>query len=363
MSVYKPGNSRYFHYDFVWQGLRSSGSTGQTTRRAAEEVERKKRLDLATGQEGAVAKMTLDEAAGRYWEEKGAQRGDAVDVMRRIGLLLQILGPETRLRDIDQAAVAAAIERRRKMKFRKSRAKDAKAYAISDSTVNRDIIETLRPILKRARTHWSTRGASHGLPDIDWRELRLREPRGQSRIYSAAEQAAWLEACDEEVRLALEMMLTYGLRFSELFFSIEALDLDPRKPTFTLQKGRKRDVILHLPLRAAHAEALAHRVGRAKATGLTTVWFVEPDEEEGGELRPLTYGMLEYRISKAADRAGIAGSRRIHGARHHAGSAILRKTKNLKAVQGLLGHARVSSSERYAHVLIEELRAALDDDG
>lgn len=153
-------------------------------------------------------------------------------------------------------------------------------------------------------------------------------------------------------------MLTYGLRYGELFFPLDALNLDVREPTLTLQKGRKRDVILHLPLRRDHAKALTELVTKARTAGVDQVWFVRA----GKSLAPMTYGMLEHRISKAANEAKTSGGRRIHGARHHAGSMILKKTKNLKAVQGLLGHARVSSSERYAHVLTDELRAALDDD-
>lgn len=358
MSVYKPKKSRVWLYDFQWKGRRFHGSTGQTSRRSAEAAERQQRLAAATGQLGQVATMTLDAAAGRWWAERGIGRGDAADVERRVATLLLLIGRNTQLGDIDQRAVAAAVEKRRGMTMRRGKQKGAKEYAPSNSTVNRDVIETLRPILKRARTHWAPKGSSHGLPDIDWTDLRLPEPRAQSRLYSDAERAAWLAACDEPVRLALDMMLTYGLRFGELFFGLDTLNLDPDAATLTLQKGRKRDVILHLPLRRDHARQLAALAGRARGAKLDTVWIVQA----GRTLAALTYSMLEYRISKAADEAGISGARRIHGSRHHAGSSILRKTGNLKAVQGLLGHASIQSSQRYAHVLTRDLRAALDDE-
>ena len=34
---------------------------------------------------------------------------------------------------------------------------------------------------------------------------------------------------------------------------------------------------------------------------------------------------------------------------------------NLKAVQGMLGHASIASSQRYAHVLIDDLRELVED--
>lgn len=357
MSVYKSAKSRFWQYDFVISGKRFHGSTGQATRRAAETVERHKRLEAATGQLGLIARMTLDDAAGRYWAEVGIGRGDAADVERRIARLLAIMGPQTTLGDIDQAACSRAIETRRGQTTIRSKKDGARAYLPAPATVNRDVVETLRPILRRARSHWAGK-ADHGLPEIDWRSLRLREPRAQSRMYGADEKLRWIDACDEDVRLALEMLLTYGLRFGELFFGLEALNLDPQLPTLTIQKGRKKDVLLHLPLRQDHARALAARLSRAQAAGLAHVWFYE------GPKAPLsyTYSQIEYRLDKAATVAGVKGGRRIHGARHHAGSTILKRTGgNMKAVQSLLGHATINSSQRYAHVMVEDMRAALED--
>jgi integrase len=357
VSVYKPAKSPYFHYDFQFKGRRFYGSTGQTTRRKAEDFERLERSAAASGGRSQVARMPLDLAAGKWWAERGIHRGDAVDIERRLGIVLRLIGPDTPLGEIDQPTVSDAVERRRGETFTKSKAKDAKRYPVSPSTVNRDVIETLRPILKRARTHWTPKGQLHGLPDLDWAELRLGEPRALSRIYSAQEREAWLASCDDADRLALDLMLTYGLRYGELFFPLDAFTPDPTEATLALQKGRKRDVILYLPVIQRHAREIAARVSRARAAGLEHIWFYQ---DAKGDLVSYTYGQVEYRLSKAADAAGIPGGRRIHGARHHAGSAILQKTGNLKAVQSLLGHASINSSQRYAHVLIGDLRSALE---
>ena len=357
MSVYRKPGGKVWLYDFKFKRRRFHGSTGQVSRRAAETVERQIRLEAATGGQGQIARLTLDFAAGRYWTEVGASRGDAVDVERRIARLLDIMGKATPLGEIDQAAVARAIETRRGQTRSRSPKDGASVYFPSNATVNRDIVETLRPILKRARSHWTEGGDRHGLPEIDWRALRLREPRAQSRLYTAAEREAWIKACPAEVRLALEILLTYGLRLSELFFPLDAFNPDPDGPTLTLQKGRKRDVFLHIPLRRDHGRELAALAGQAKAQKLDHVWFTR----QGKRLVSLTYYELEGRLSRAADAAGVTGARRIHGARHHAGSTILARTGNLKAVQALLGHASISSSQRYAHVLAADLRAALED--
>lgn len=71
MSVYRPAKSRFYQYDFQYKGKRYTGSTGVATMRKAEDVERKVRADVALGLYDDQAGMTLDEAAGQWWEEVG----------------------------------------------------------------------------------------------------------------------------------------------------------------------------------------------------------------------------------------------------------------------------------------------------
>ena len=219
-------------------------------------------------------------------------------------------------------------------------------------------IAPLQGLLKLARTRWNETG-QHGLPDISWRDLKLPEPSGLSRHYSLDERDAWLAAAAEkggDLDLALEMLFTYGLRAGELFFPLAAINPEAGEPTLTLKRERKRDVILHLPLRRDHARRLAARIGMAREAKLDTVWF----ERVGRKTVAMTYHQVLGRLRAAARDAGVDGGRLLHGARHHAGGAILAKTGNLKAVQSLLGHASILSSARYAHVLIDDLRTALD---
>ncbi len=40
---------------------------------------------------------------------------------------------------------------------------------------------------------------------------------------------------------------------------------------------------------------------------------------------------------------------------------MLRQTRNLKLVSQLLGHKDITTTARYAHVLVDDMRAALDE--
>jgi site-specific recombinase XerD len=51
---------------------------------------------------------------------------------------------------------------------------------------------------------------------------------------------------------------------------------------------------------------------------------------------------------------------RFHDFRHDVATKVLRETGNLKTVQKLLDHASITTTARYAHVLDEEVAAAME---
>lgn len=354
MSVYATPRSPYWQYDFQFKGRRFHGSTGTQSKRAAEAFERRLRADAASGRLDDIGELTLNQAAGKWWAEVGRHRQDAVDVERRIDKLLELMGKDTRLRAITTGVVATAIERRRGQRYARSPKKDAKTYALSNATVNRDVVETLRPVLAHAADMQADGGRGGALPTINWKKLRLVEPPEVVRTYSAAEQAAWQAACTPTPRFALRLLLTYGLRFGELFFD-PATAYDPEGRRLIWFTGRKRNIPHVLPLREDDAREIAARVGRAVAAGLPSIWYLE----RGKRLIPISYAGLEARLSRAADKAGIQGGRRIHGARHHAGSAMVKESGNIALAKALLGHRNIRSTMRYVHTAEDDLRAAL----
>jgi integrase len=325
MSVYSKG--RYWHYDFVYRGRRYYGSTGQETRRSAESVERARRLEAATGTGQDVGDLTLEIAVSRYYDEVNHTLNAAVDLQRRIDVVLDCVGKGKLLREIDTAAISDAIKRRRKYPGRTP----------APATINRDLIDhTLRPLLNRARKVWGAKS----LPAIDWRAVRLKEPKGIVREYSDAEINAWRDGLEPVPRLALDLMLTYGLRFGELFFT--PADVDSVGARLTL-RNRKAGDTLTIPLMPEHARVLAAMASTRQAD--ETVFA-------------FSYWGLMSRLRTTAAKAGL-GARAIHGARHHAATTLLRSTGNLKLTQRMLGHASIQSTMRYAHATENDLRDAL----
>lgn len=356
MSVYKPAKSRFWQYDFQYQGRRFHGSTGQETRRAAEDVERRKRRAAALGELDAADIPTLQLAASAWWRDHAQGLRTADDLWTRIGHCLRLLGKTTPVTELDEAVIAKAIARRRRETYAKSKKKGARRYPIQPATVNQDLPLTLRRILR----HVARGKLKSMLPSIDWRSLMLPEPDPELRIYTPAQQAAWRAACDPTAAFALDLLLTYGMRFGELFFlpsAYHAADLDDAESfPFLLLEHRKARLMI-LPLAAHDARRIAARAGRAQAAGLSTI-FIEL--APGKKLVEVSYDALLSRLRTAARRAGLTMPRLVHGARHHAGTTILRRTRNLKAAQQLLGHADIKSTLRYAHILAHDLHQALE---
>lgn len=335
MSVYQHG--QYWHYDFVLRGKRYHGSTGQKTKRAAEAVERTRRLEAGTNTGPDAGDLTLDEAAGKYWDEIGQYLRSSKDLNRQLHVMMRCVGKGTRLRDIDGPMIVQAIAKRRGLN--KNRKKPP-----APATVNRDIIDfTLRPMLRRARRTWGAKN----MPEVDWGALRLREPKGLVQEYTADQITAWRGQLEPLPRLCLDLLTVYGLRFGELFFRPDAVD--GKGARLTIQgRYRKNGEELKQPLTKQHARLLAALASEARGADRETVM-------------PFAYRDLHKTLTKAARRAGIKSPRVIHGVRHHAATVMLRKTNNLQLTREYMGHASLTSTIRYAHVNEQEIRDAIGE--
>lgn len=377
MSVYarkrKDGSVRWL-YDFIIDGRRFHGATGQTTRKGAEAYEARRRREIAEGKDDREA-ITLDVAAGRWWRDTGRHNRTADTIEKRIKTVLRLFGPETLIEDIKAATVLDAIQRRRDEPAvnaaadagaakRKKRGELVVVKKVSNSTVNRDIIDTLRPILRHAEEVYEL-----PLPRIAWRKLRLKEPPPIVQEFSQAQIQAWSDQLGDVERIFLAIALTYGPRLGELFFPPASLQLDnPNNPKLLLgrYKGRewrdsRKDGSLHeVPLLPHHARVLAALAARAAAAKLDVIWFDEVGGAENPRLIEISYWGMTSRLRRGAQRAGLGDIRRLlHGMRHHAGTQLLRETNNLVVAQRTLGHRQIATTTRYAHANDDDVRAGL----
>lgn len=360
MSVYKPAKSPYFQYDFQIKGRRFHGSTGVETRRAAEEVERRIRRQAALGELDDASQMTLDHAAGRWWDEHGQFLKGGERLEARLERAVKAVGPGEIIGQITTKVIARGIERRRGQTRVHSSADGAREYLPSDSTVNRDMIDTLRPVLNRARRTWEAK-----LPEIDWAALRRAEPKPRPTEFAGDDFDRMLAEIRPHWHPMIDFARRYGVRLAELFFALDDLDVARLDDARVKLRERKGDDDHVIPLLPEDAALMAARLGRARASKLETVWFREKRlPGPGGKiiLKALTYHGLAIAVRRAMTRSGLRaskGMKGIHATRHHAAMQTLRKTKNIRVAQKLLGHADIKSTMVYAHAIEDDVRNAL----
>ncbi len=159
----------------------------------------------------------------------------------------------------------------------------------------------------------------------------------------------------------LELLYATGMRVTELVsLPRTVLAGDERVFTITGKGGRERLVPLNSSARAALARYLD--VGRDPADGvapmLKTKWLF-PSKAAGGYL---TRQRFAQELKELAASAGLDPERvSPHVLRHAFASHLLDRGADLRAVQQLLGHADISTTQIYTHVLEERLRRLVLD--
>jgi integrase/recombinase XerD len=198
-----------------------------------------------------------------------------------------------------------------------------------------------------------------GVLDDDPTE-RLESPRVWRRlpdVLSREEVERLLEAPDAahplhwRDRAILEALYATGMRVSELVdLPARALDLDERIALVFGKGGKERLV----PIGGPAARALERYLRE-----------VRPELDRGrGEGRvflnargePLTRQAVWGMVKDAARRAGIERKVSPHTLRHTFATHLLEGGADLAAVQELLGHADISTTQIYTHVDREYLR-------
>jgi integrase/recombinase XerC len=165
-----------------------------------------------------------------------------------------------------------------------------------------------------------------------------------------------LEARDVAI---VELLYGCGLRVGELVgldvvASAKArgwIDLDAGE-AHVLGKGSKRRAV---PIGAKAVQALqAWLALRAQMAGDDPALFVG----RGG--RRLTSQSIWLRLRRRSQQAGLAMPVHPHMLRHSFASHVLQSSGDLRAVQELLGHANISTTQVYTRLDFQHLAKAYD---
>jgi integrase/recombinase XerD len=201
-----------------------------------------------------------------------------------------------------------------------------------------------------------------------------RKPRSAPGVMSVAEVDRLLavsrEGLDdakrplrERLRAArlyalLETLYATGLRVSELV-SLPKSAARVREAFIVVRGKGGRERLTPLTARAKTALSAYRDLLEASAPGLAAGPFLFPADSDSGHL---TRQAFARDLKALAGAAGLAAAQvHPHALRHAFASHLLQNGADLRIVQELLGHADISTTQIYTHVLDERMRAMVRD--
>lgn len=158
-------------------------------------------------------------------------------------------------------------------------------------------------------------------------------------------------------RAMLELLYATGLRVSELV-SLDVTDVDLDEGTVRCMGKGKKERILPIYERARQALAAYIQEGRPQLLG------GRKDEKAlflNRRGTRLTRQGLWLIIKRYVEQTGIKGNVTPHTLRHSFATHMLRGGADLRAVQKMLGHANISTTQIYTQVTPDHMREVYDE--
>jgi integrase/recombinase XerC len=196
-------------------------------------------------------------------------------------------------------------------------------------------------------------------PVLGIRAPRASRPLPKALSVEATERLLNTERSGEPAlvrdRAMFELLYSSGLRLAELV-SLDVgdgrLDLAQGEVTVTGKGAKTRSVPVGAKAREALNQWIALRSGVAAAG--EKALFVG---ERGKRIAPAVVGA---RLKAWARRSGLAEHVHPHMLRHSFATHVLQSSQDLRAVQEMLGHASISTTQVYTHLDFQALAKVYD---
>lgn len=189
----------------------------------------------------------------------------------------------------------------------------------------------------------------------------MRPPKSEKSLPHAlsTDQASHLVEISDDSELGLrdrailELFYSSGLRLAELIgLDPEHLDFDEGTVTVTGKGNKTRIVPMGTQAIAAIRAWLPQR-DLLKAAGETALFVGKTGKRLGARA-------VQLRLKEWAIKQGVAGNVHPHVLRHSFASHVLQSSGDLRAVQEMLGHANISTTQVYTHLDFQHLAKVYD---
>jgi len=184
----------------------------------------------------------------------------------------------------------------------------------------------------------------------------MSAPKKLPRVLTDPEARALIEAFNPRYdagvknRCLVRLMLEAGLRVSEVV-GLKPADLDMQSCRLLVKDGKGgKDRVLWI------SEDLRDRVGEWKARRPKSDWLFPTRTGQKTSPRSVRRTVKTY-----SHRAALVNADEIspHTLRHTFATRLLRRSGNIRMVQKALGHADLSTTMLYTHIVDDELEDAM----
>jgi integrase/recombinase XerD len=200
--------------------------------------------------------------------------------------------------------------------------------------------------------------------DLAEEVYHLREPEKLPLVMSVDEMKRLLAvAASLKTRVLLSLGYGCGLRASEIVrLKVKHIDKAQNIIRIEQSKGRKdRNVMLPEEMLGLLRQWWKARPSRYDAGIPLQERWLFPSRKLAG--KPITTRHLNRLFHEAADAAGIKKGVTLHTLRHSFATHLLERQTHIRTIQALLGHTKLDTTTRYAHVatgMIANIKSPLD---
>lgn len=197
-------------------------------------------------------------------------------------------------------------------------------------------------------------------PELLRKTQRVYEPRKIPEILSIEEVTRVLDAAGSlKYKAALSVAYGAGLRASEIVH-LKIADIDSERMIIRVEEGKgQRDRPAMLSPGLLKILRSWCREGQAKRKILPGGWLF-PGQNP---VDPLSTRQLSRAFVIARQAAGIEKKVTLHSLRHAFATHLLERHEDIRVIQVLLGHKKITNTARYSHVatnLLREVKGPLE---
>ncbi len=330
MTIYKQPGSPYYYYDFYFEKRRYQASTHLRNKTVAHRVECIKKAELAQRRAGILPKKQIP-----LFRDFAERFLHTVKVERRANTHRAYLSCVRNLEPVFGRKYLDEITPEMIRAFKEARLELQR----SPATINRDL-SCLRQILGIAVKEELVQKS----PFFGGRVEFLHE-KGRERTLSFDEERNYLRVATPVLKDVGKIMVEMGLRPGEIFqLRGEDVHIESPAPYVHVREGKSDRAVRDVPITSRVLPVLKRRLSNAEGD------YLFPRRVGNGYdwTRPMTE--LEPAHLRALESSGIKPPFRLYDLRHTYGTRAIEAGIDVFSVAKLMGHADLSTTERYVHL-------------